>query len=252
MKKFLIIGIVGVLAIGIFLVGKDTFYNRKINELKTKVFEANTYLTNDDLLNADMMVNIIKKENYSIGNDEINNKIKEIEKEIKDKRILVKDNHKKTLDNLSDNEKNLELLNIYLEHNVVSSDVKPINVAGKNYYIQYRKKNNLEYDENKDFSKSKGYILKSLGKNKRLNEDTCLVFDADKPYYINDDIYYKFKEIPVSTYFGDKSEYTWFLADLNFHIVSKENLEFYIKQDEVKNYKHETINDSEIDKYLKN
>ena len=43
-----------------------------------------------------------------------------------------------------------------------------------------------------------------------------------------------------------------FLADLNFHIVSKENLEFYIKQDEVKNYKHETINDSEIDKYLKN
>lgn len=252
MKKFLIIGIVGVLVVSIFLVGKDTFYNKKINELKTKVFEANTYLANDDLLNADMMVNIIKKENYSIRNDEINNKIKEIEKEIKDKRNLVKDNNKKTLDNLSDNEKNLELLNIYLENNVVSSDVKPINVAGKNYYIQYRRKNNLEYNENKDFSKSKGYILKSLGKNKRLNEDTCLVFEVNKPYYINDDIYYKFKEIPVSTYFGDKSEYTWFLADLNFNIVSKENLEFYIKHDEVKNYKHETINNSEIDKYLKN
>ncbi len=250
MKKFLGIGIISVLVVTIFLIGQDNFYNKKVNELEARVFEINKYINNDDLLNADMMVNIIKKENYTIGDNEINQKIREIEEEIKNKRNLSNIKSKKTLDNLDDTEKDLELLNIYLENNEVSSDVKAINTEGENYYMQYRKKNNLEYDKNKDFSKSKGYILKSVGENKRLKEDTCLVFDANKPYYINNDVYYKFKEIPVSTYFGEGSKYTWFLTDLNFNIVNKGNLEFYIKQDKVKNYKHETINDSEINRYL--
>lgn len=253
MKKFLIIGIIGVLVASMCLVGKDKLHNdRKVNELKTKVFEANTYINNGDLLNAEMLVNIIKKENFSVKDNEIKQEIKEIDKEINQKRNLVTEEHKKTLDNLSDAEKDLELLNIYLENNEVSSDVKPIKIAGKNYYIQYRRKNNLECDENKNFSNDKGYILKSVGKKARLKEDICLVFDVNKPFYINDNVYYKFKEVPVSCYFGDKTNYNWFLANLDFNIVSKENLEFYIENGDVKNYKHETIDDSELKNYLKN
>ena len=199
MKRFLAVGIIGVLVAGISVVGIEEFKHKRVKGLEAKVFQAKTYINHGDLVNAEIMLNIIKEENLNLKDKNVQEDILEIENSID----LNKDNFSnkpiKNLDDLSVDQKNVELLNLYLENNEVSPDVRSIESAGKEYYTQFRKSKNLPLDENKDFSNKKGYILKPIKTSKRFLEDTCLIFDGEKPYYINNNIYYNFVEMPVSS-----------------------------------------------------
>lgn len=250
MKKFLLIGIISVLVASIAVVGKGDLKNSKIKDLEAKVFEAKTYINHNDLGNAEIVVNILKRENKKLGDNNIVEDIEDIEKSIELKRNFGDVGKDKSLSNLSSDEKNLALLNIYLENNEVASDVRSIQKAGKEYYVQYRRNKGLEYDENKDFSNSAGYIVKPISTTKRFHEDTCLIFDNESSYCINGKTYYKFTEIPVGSYFGDENEVTWFLADLNFNIISKENLEFYIHNGEVIDYNDKLLSSYDLTRYI--
>lgn len=252
MKRLLILGIIGVLVTGIAVVGVEEFEHKKVKKLESKVFEAKTYINHDDLGNAEIMVNIIKEENDKLKNKNIEEEIINIENSIEMSKSFSNYNSKakKSLENLSEEEKNVELLNLYLENNEVAPDVRSIKDAGKEYYIQFSKNKNLTYDEDREFNNEKGYILKPIKLTKRFFEDTCLIFDAERPYYINNNIYYKFTEIPVSSYFGDGNESTWYFADLNFNIISKENLKFYIDNKEVLDSNKLILEDYDLANYI--
>ncbi|OUN51951.1 hypothetical protein B5G18_11205 [Clostridium perfringens] len=250
MKRFLAVGIIGVLVAGISVFGIEEFKHKRVKGLEAKVFQAKTYINHGDLVNAEIMLNIIKEENLDLKDKNVQEDILEIENSID----LNKDNFSnkpiKNLDDLSVDQKNVELLNLYLENNEVSPDVRSIESAGKEYYTQFRKSKNLPLDENKDFSNKKGYILKPIKTSKRFLEDTCLIFDGEKPYYINNNIYYKFVEIPVSSYFGEEDKEIWYFADLNFNIISKENLEFYMNNKDVLDSNNNILSNYIKDEYL--
>lgn len=251
MKRFLAVGIIGVLVAGISVVGIEEFKLKIVKGLEAKVFQAKTYINHGDLVNAEIMLNIIKEENLDLKDKNVQEDILEIEKSID----LNKDNFSnkpiKNLEDLSVDQKNVELLNLYLENNEVSPDVRSIESAGKEYYTQFRKSKNLPLDENKDFSNKKGYILKPIKTSKRFLEDTCLIFDGEKPYYINNNIYYKFVEIPVSSYFGEEDKEIWYFADLNFNIISKENLEFYMNNKDVLDSNNNILSNYNLTNYIK-
>lgn len=251
MKRFLAVGIIGVLVAGISVVGIEEFKLKIVKGLEAKVFQAKTYINHGDLVNAEIMLNIIKEENLDLKDKNVQEDILEIEKSID----LNKDNFSnkpiKNLEDLSADQKNVELLNLYLENNEVSPDVRSIESAGKEYYTQFRKSKNLPLDENKDFSNKKGYILKPIKTSKRFLEDTCLIFDGEKPYYINNNIYYKFVEIPVSSYFGEEDKEIWYFADLNFNIISKENLEFYMNNKDVLDSNNNILSNYNLTNYIK-
>src|SRR5699024_8591225 len=202
-KRFLAVGIIGVLVAGISVFGIEEFKHKRVKGLEAKVFQAKTYINHGDLVNAEIMLNIIKEENLDLKDKNVQEDILEIENSIDLNIDYCSKKAIKNLDDLSVDEKNVELLNLYLENNEVSPDVRSIESAGKEYYTQFRKSKNLPLDENKDFSNKKGYILKPIKTSKRFLEDTCLIFDGEKPYYINNNIYYKFVEMPVSSYFGE-------------------------------------------------
>lgn len=252
MKKFLIIGIIGVLVAGISIVGVEEYKHKKVKKLEARVFEAKTYINHGDLGNAEIVVNIIKKENDKLKNKKITEDILDIEESIETTSGYTEFNSrpKKNLDNLSNDQKKVELLNLYLENNEVSTDVKSIESAGKEYYTQFRKTKNLPYDEGKNFTNKKGYILKPIRQTKRFFEDTCLIFDVEKPYYINNNIYYKFIEIPVSSYFGEGNEELWYFADLNFNIISKQNLRFYMENKDVIDSNNIVLDDYNLSNYI--
>ncbi len=251
MKRFLAVGIIGVLVAGISVVGIEEFKLKRVKELEAKVFQAKTYINHGDLVNAEIMLNIIKEENLDLKDKNVQEDILEIENSID----LNKDNFSnkpiKNLEDLSVDQKNVELLNLYLENNEVSPDVRSIESAGKEYYTQFRKSKNLPLDENKDFSNKKGYILKPIKTSKRFLEDTCLIFDGEKPYYINNNIYYKFVEMPVSSYFGEEDKEIWYFADLNFNIISKENLEFYMNNKDVLDSNNNILSNYNLTNYIK-
>ncbi|EHK2401694.1 hypothetical protein P5E45_13430 [Clostridium perfringens] len=251
MKRFLAVGIIGVLVAGISVFGIEEFKHKRVKGLEAKVFQAKTYINHGDLVNAEIMLNIIKEENLDLKDKNVQEDILEIENSID----LNKDNFSnkpiKNLDDLSVDQKNVELLNLYLENNEVSPDVRSIESAGKEYYTQFRKSKNLPLDENKDFSNKKGYILKPIKTSKRFLEDTCLIFDGEKPYYINNNIYYKFVEIPVSSYFGEEDKEIWYFADLNFNIISKENLEFYMNNKDVLDSNNNILSNYNLTNYIK-
>ncbi|MGV1064283.1 hypothetical protein ACQR2W_12085 [Clostridium perfringens] len=251
MKRFLAVGIIGVLVAGISVVGIEEFKLKRVKWLEAKVFQAKTYINHGDLVNAEIMLNIIKEENLDLKDKNVQEDILEIENSID----LNKDNFSnkpiKNLDDLSVDQKNVELLNLYLENNEVSPDVRSIESAGKEYYTQFRKSKNLPLDENKDFSNKKGYILKPIKTSKRFLEDTCLIFDGEKPYYINNNIYYKFVEMPVSSYFGEADKEIWYFADLNFNIISKENLEFYMNNKDVLDSNNNILSNYNLTNYIK-
>ena len=251
MKRFLAVGIIGVLVAGISVFGIEEFKHKRVKGLEAKVFQAKTYINHGDLVNAEIMLNIIKEENLDLKDKNVQEDILEIENSID----LNKDNFSnkpiKNLDDLSVDQKNVELLNLYLENNEVSPDVRSIESAGKEYYTQFRKSKNLPLDENKDFSNKKGYILKPIKTSKRFLEDTCLIFDGEKPYYINNNIYYKFVEMPVSSYFGEEDKEIWYFADLNFNIISKENLEFYMNNKDVLDSNNNILSNYNLTNYIK-
>lgn len=251
MKRFLAVGIIGVLVAGISVFGIEEFKHKRVKGLEAKVFQAKTYINHGDLVNAEIMLNIIKEENLNLKDKNVQEDILEIENSID----LNKDNFSnkpiKNLDDLSVDQKNVELLNLYLENNEVSPDVRSIESAGKEYYTQFRKSKNLPLDENKDFSNKKGYILKPIKTSKRFLEDTCLIFDGEKPYYINNNIYYKFVEMPVSSYFGEEDKEIWYFADLNFNIISKENLEFYMNNKDVLDSNNNILSNYNLTNYIK-
>ena len=251
MKRFLAVGIIGVLVAGISVFGIEEFKHKRVKGLEAKVFQAKTYINHGDLVNAEIMLNIIKEENFDLKDKNVQEDILEIENSID----LNKDNFSnkpiKNLDDLSVDQKNVELLNLYLENNEVSPDVRSIESAGKEYYTQFRKSKNLPLDENKDFSNKKGYILKPIKTSKRFLEDTCLIFDGEKPYYINNNIYYKFVEMPVSSYFGEEDKEIWYFADLNFNIISKENLEFYMNNKDVLDSNNNILSNYNLTNYIK-
>ena len=251
MKRFLAVGIIGVLVAGISVFGIEEFKHKRVKGLEAKVFQAKTYINHGDLVNAEIMLNIIKEENLNLKDKNVQEDILEIENSID----LNKDNFSnkpiKNLDDLSVDQKNVELLNLYLENNEVSPDVRSIESAGKEYYTQFRKSKNLPLDENKDFSNKKGYILKPIKTSKRFLEDTCLIFDGEKPYYINNNIYYKFVEMPVSSYFGEDDKEIWYFADLNFNIISKENLEFYMNNKDVLDSNNNILSNYNLTNYIK-
>ena len=251
MKRFLAVGIIGVLVAGISVVGIEEFKLKRVKGLEAKVFQAKTYINHGDLVNAEIMLNIIKEENLDLKDKNVQEDILEIENSID----LNKDNFSnkpiKNLEDLSVDQKNVELLNLYLENNEVSPDVRSIESAGKEYYNQFRKSKNLLLDENKDFSNKKGYILKPIKTSKRFLEDTCLIFDGEKPYYINNNIYYKFVEMPVSSYFGEEDKEIWYFADLNFNIISKENLEFYMNNKDVLDSNNNILRNYNLTNYIK-
>ncbi|HAT4117228.1 TPA: hypothetical protein I9Z52_002632 [Clostridium perfringens] len=250
MKRFLAVGIIGVLVAGISVFGIEEFKHKRVKGLEAKVFQAKTYINHGDLVNAEIMLNIIKEENLDLKDKNVQEDILEIENSID----LNKDNFSnkpiKNLDDLSVDQKNVELLNLYLENNEVSPDVRSIESAGKEYYTQFRKSKNLPLDENKDFSNKKGYILKPIKTSKRFLEDTCLIFDGEKPYYINNNIYYKFVEMPVSSYFGEDDKEIWYFADLNFNIISKENLEFYMNNKDVLDSNNNILSNYNLTNYI--
>ncbi|MDZ5255298.1 hypothetical protein [Clostridium sp. LIBA-8841] len=252
MKRFLILGMIGVLVTGVAIVGIEEFEHKKVKKLESKVFEAKTYINRDDLGNAEIMVNIIKEENDKLKNKNIEAEVINIENSIEMSKGFntYSSKPKKNLENLSEEEKNVELLNLYLENNEVDPDVRSIGSAGKEYYIQFKKAKNLPYDKEREFNNQKGYILKPIKLTKRFFEDTCLIFDAERPYYINNNIYYKFTEIPVSSYFGDGNESTWYFADLNFNIISKENLKFYMDNREVLDSNKLILEDYDLTNYI--
>ena len=233
MKRFLAVGIIGVLVAGISVVGIEEFKLKRVKGLEAKVFQAKTYINHGDLVNAEIMLNIIKEENLDLKDENIQEDILEIENSIDSNKESFRGKPIKDLEDLSVDQKKVELLNLYLENNEFSPDVRSIELAGKEYYIQFRKSKKLPLDKNKDFSNKKGYILKPVRTSKRFFEDTCLIFDVEKPYYINKNIYYKFVEMPVSSYFGEDDKEIWYFADLNFNIISKENLEFYMNNKDV-------------------
>lgn len=251
MKRFLAVGIIGVLVAGISVFGIEEFKLKRVKGLEAKVFQAKTYINHGDLVNAEIMLNIIKEENLDLKDKNVQEDILEIENSID----LNKDNFSnkpiKNLEDLSVDQKNVELLNLYLENNEVSPDVRSIESAGKEYYTQFRKSKNLPLDENKDFSNKKGYILKPIKTSKRFLEDTCLIFDGEKPYYINNNIYYKFVEMPVSSYFGEEDKEIWYFADLNFNIISKENLEFYMNNKDVLDSNNNILSNYNLTNYIK-
>lgn len=253
MKRFLAIGIIGVLVAGISVIGIEEFKHKKVKKLEAKVFQAKTYINHGDLRNAEIMLNIIKEENDDLKDKNVQEDIVEIENSIslnKNENNLS-DKLRKSLEDLSTEQKKVELLNLYLENNEVSPDVRSIELAGKEYYSQFRKTKNLPYDESKDFSNKKGYILKPIRISKRFFEDTCLIFDVEKPYYINKNIYYKFVEMPVSSYFGEEDKEIWYFADLNFNIISKENLKFYMDNKEVFDSNNNVLNNYNLTNYIK-
>ena len=250
MKRFLAVGIIGVLVAGISVFGIEEFKHKRVKGLEAKVFQAKTYINHGDLVNAEIMLNIIKEENLDLKDKNVQEDILEIENSID----LNKDNFSnkpiKNLEDLSVDQKNVELLNLYLENNEVSPDVRSIESAGKEYYTQFRKSKNLPLDENKDFSNKKGCILKPIKTSKRFLEDTCLIFDGEKPYYINNNIYYKFVEMPVSSYFGEEDKEIWYFADLNFNIISKENLEFYMNNKDVLDSNNNILSNYNLTNYI--
>ena len=250
MKRFLAVGIIGVLVAGISVFGIEEFKHKRVKGLEAKVFQAKTYINHGDLVNAEIMLNIIKEENLDLKDKNVQEDILEIENSID----LNKDNFSnkpiKNLEDLSVDQKNVELLNLYLENNEVSPDVRSIESAGKEYYTQFRKSKNLPLDENKDFSNKKGYILKPIKTSKRFLEDTCLIFDGEKPYYINNNIYYKFVEMPVSSYLGEEDKEIWYFADLNFNIISKENLEFYMNNKDVLDRNNNILSNYNLTNYI--
>lgn len=251
MKKFLVVGIISVLVAGISVFGIEKIKHKKVKGLEAKVFQAKTYINHGDLVNARIMLNIIKEENFDLKDKNVQEDILEIENSIDSNKDNFSNKPIKNLEVLSVDQKNVELLNLYLENNEVSPDVRSIESAGKEYYTQFRKSKNLPLDENKDFSNKKGYILKPIRKSKRFLEDTCLIFDVEKPYYINKNIYYKFIEMPVSSYFGEDDKEIWYFADLNFNIISKENLEFYMNNKDVLDSNNNILSNYNLTNYIK-
>ncbi|MDT9331489.1 hypothetical protein [Clostridium perfringens] len=250
MKRFLAVGIIGVLVAGISVFGIEEFKHKRVKGLEAKVFQAKTYINHGDLVNAEIMLNIIKEENLDLKDKNVQEDILEIENSIDSNKDNFSNKPIKNLDDLSVDQKNVELLNLYLENNEVSPDVRSIESAGKEYYTQFRKSKNLPLDENKDFSNKKGYILKPIKTSKRFLEDTCLIFDGEKPYYINNNIYYKFVEMPVSSYFGEDDKEIWYFADLNFNIISKENLEFYMNNKDVLDSNNNILSNYNLTNYI--
>ena len=240
MKRFLAVGIIGVLVAGISVFGIEEFKHKRVKGLEAKVFQAKTYINHGDLVNAEIMLNIIKEENLDLKDKNDQEDILEIENSIDSNKDSFRD---KPI-------KHLEVLNIYLENNEFSPDVRSIESAGKEYYIQFRKSKKLPLDKNKDFSNKKGYILKPIRTSKRFFEDTCLIFDVEKPYYINKNIYYKFVEMPVSSYFGEDDKEIWYFADLNFNIISKENLEFYMNNKDVLDSNNNILSNYNLTNYI--
>ncbi|WP_243159107.1 hypothetical protein [Clostridium perfringens] len=181
MKRFLAVGIIGVLVAGISVFGIEEFKHKRVKGLEAKVFQAKTYINHGDLVNAEIMLNIIKEENLDLKDKNVQEDILEIENSIDSNKDSFRGKPIKNLEDLSVDQKKVELLNIYLENNEFSPDVRSIESAGKEYYIQFRKSKNLPLDKNKDFSNKKGYILKPIRTSKRFFEDTCLIFDVEKP-----------------------------------------------------------------------
>lgn len=250
MKRFLAVGIIGVLVAGISVFGIEEFKHKRVKGLEAKVFQAKTYINHGDLVNAEIMLNIIKEENLDLKDKNVQEDILEIENSIDSNKDSFRDKPIKNLEDLSVDQKKVELLNIYLENNEFSPDVRSIESTGKEYYIQFRKSKNLPLDKNKDFSNKKGYILKPIKTSKRFFEDTCLIFDVEKPYYINKNIYYKFVEMPVSSYFGEDDKEIWYFADLNFNIISKENLEFYMNNKDVLDSNNNILSNYNLTNYI--
>lgn len=251
MKKFLAVGIIGVLVAGISVFGIEKIKHKRVKGLEAKVFQAKTYINHGDLVNARIMLNIIKEENFDLKDKNVQEDILEIENSIDSNKDSFRDRPIKNLEDLSVDQKKVELLNLYLENNEFSPEVRSIESAGKEYYIHFRESKNLPLDKNKDFSNKKGYILKPIRTSKRFFEDTCLIFDVEKPYYINKNIYYKFIEMPVSSYFGEDDKEIWYFADLNFNIISKENLEFYMNNKDVLDSNNNILSNYNLTNYIK-
>lgn len=251
MKRFLSLGIIGVLVAGISLFGIEEFRNKKVKNLEAKVFQAKTYIKHGDLVNAKLMLNIIREENLNIQDKSVKEDIAEIESSIKSNKESSNYDNMKNLDELTSKEREMQLLNIYLENHEFSPKVKSIESFGVDYYKKFRKDKNLPIDEDRDFKDKKGYILKPIKLSKRFSEDICLIFDSERPYYINNNIYYKFIEIPVSSYFGEGEEEIWYFADLNFNIISKENLEFYMDNNYIIDYKNRVLNNYNLSNYIR-
>lgn len=251
MKKFLAVGIIGVLVAGISVFGIEKIKHKRVKGLEAKVFQAKTYINHGDLVNARIMLNIIKEENFDLKDKNVQEDILEIENSIDSNKGSFRDKPVKNLEVLSVDQKKVELLNLYLENNEFSPEVRSIESAGKEYYIHFRESKNLPLDKNKDFSNKKGYILKPIRTSKRFFEDTCLIFDVEKPYYINKNIYYKFIEMPVSSYFGEDDKEIWYFADLNFNIISKENLEFYMNNKDVLDSNNNILSNYNLTNYIK-
>lgn len=251
MKRFLSLGIIGVLVAGISLFGIEEFRNKKVKNLEAKVFQAKTYIKHGDLVNAKIMLKIIKEENLNIKDKGVKEDIVEIENNIKLNKDTLNHSKMKNLDELTHKEKSVQILNIYLENHEFSPEVKSIENSGLDYYKNFRRDKNLPIDNNRDFKDEKGYILKPIKLSKRFSEDICLIFDSERPYYINNNIYYKFIEIPVSSYFGEGEEEIWYFADLNFNIISKENLEFYMDNNYIIDYKNKVLNNYNLSNYIK-
>lgn len=251
MKKFLAVGIIGVLVAGISVFGIEKIKHKRVKGLEAKVFQAKTYINHGDLVNARIMLNIIKEENFDLKDKNVQEDILEIENSIDSNKGSFRDKPVKNLEVLSVDQKKVELLNLYLENNEFSPEVRSIESAGKEYYIHFRESKNLPLDKNKDFSNKKGYILKPIRTSKRFFEDICLIFDVEKPYYINKNIYYKFIEMPVSSYFGEDDKEIWYFADLNFNIISKENLEFYMNNKDVLDSNNNILSNYNLTNYIK-
>ena len=78
MKRFLAVGIIGVLVAGISVFGIEEFKHKRVKGLEAKVFQAKTYINHGDLVNAEIMLNIIKEENLDLKDKNVQEDILEI------------------------------------------------------------------------------------------------------------------------------------------------------------------------------
>ena len=57
--------------------------------------------------------------------------------------------------------------------------------------------------------------------------------------------------MPVSSYFGEADKEIWYFADLNFNIISKENLEFYMNNKDVLDSNNNILSNYNLTNYIK-
>ncbi len=105
MKRFLAVGIIGVLVAGISVFGIEEFKHKRVKGLEAKVFQAKTYINHGDLVNAEIMLNIIKEENLDLKDKNVQEDILEIENSIDSNKNSFRDRPIKNLEDLSVDQK---------------------------------------------------------------------------------------------------------------------------------------------------